>query len=83
MRGGLAGHGLDRNELLLKKAQQLSDLARLAIVMANYMSESSFSRYTLHLKGEEVFGSAKQPVDCFPSVNNDFHWLDRVNFFHP
>jgi hypothetical protein len=51
--------------------------------MANYMSESSFFRYTLHLKGEEVFGSTKQPADCLPSVNNDFHWLDRVNFFHP
>ncbi len=36
MQGGPFGHGLDRNELLLKMACGSNDLARLAIVVANY-----------------------------------------------
>ncbi len=51
LRGGLAGHGLDRNELLLRKAQRTNDPARLAVVVANYMSRSSFSNRVPHLKG--------------------------------
>jgi hypothetical protein len=29
------------------------------VVVANYMSESSFFNYLSHLEGEEVFGLAK------------------------
>jgi len=50
--------------------------------MANYMSRYSFCYYALHLEGEEVFGFTKQPVDYLPSVENDFHYLNRVNFSH-
>jgi hypothetical protein len=59
LQGGPPGHGLDRNELLFRRAQGLNDLAKLAIVMANYMSRSSFTNHLLHLEEEEVFGFAK------------------------
>jgi hypothetical protein len=52
-------------------------------LMANYMSGSSFFYYVLHLKGEEVFGSAKQPTDFPPNVNNDSHFHDYVNLSRP
>jgi hypothetical protein len=52
-------------------------------VMANYMSRFSFFYYAPHLKGEGVFGSTKQPVDCSLSVDNGYHHLDRVNLFRP
>jgi hypothetical protein len=78
-----ANHGLDRNELLLRKAQRFSDLARLAIIIANYTSKSYFSHHILHLKGEDVFRFVKRPTNCPLGVDNDFHHLDCVNCFHP
>jgi hypothetical protein len=56
LQGGLFGHGPDRNEFLLRKAQESSDPYRLAATMANYTFGSSFFYYTSHLKGEEVLG---------------------------
>jgi hypothetical protein len=47
------------------------------------MSKSSFFYHTPHLKGEEDFGFAKQPIDCPLGANNDYHHPDRVNFSHP
>jgi len=41
--GGQLSHGPNKNELLLKRAQTLSDLVRLVVAMANYMSRSSFT----------------------------------------
>ncbi len=81
--GGLANHGLDKNELLLKRAQGSNDLAKLAIVVANYTSRSSFTNCLPHLKGEKVFGFAKRLIDCLPCVEEDSHCLDHVNFSHP
>ncbi len=49
--------------------------------MANFTFGSSFTNHLPHLKGEEVFGFAKQPTDCPPGV--DSHHLDRVNFSCP
>ncbi len=83
MWGGLAGHELDRNELLLRRAQWSNDLAKLAIVVANYMFGSSFFNYTPHFEGEEVFGFAKWPTNCLPSVDNDSHRPHHVNLFPP
>ncbi len=83
MQGGLIGHGLDRNEFLWRRAQWFNDPARLMILMANYMSEYSFSNRTPHLEGEEVFGFAKQSVDCLLGVDNDFHHPHHVNLFCP
>jgi hypothetical protein len=36
LQGGLAGHGLDRNELLLGMAQWFNDPTTLVAVVANY-----------------------------------------------
>jgi hypothetical protein len=59
LQGGPSLHGPDRNELLLRKAQGTSDLARLATTMANYTSRSSFTNHLPHLEGKEFFGSSK------------------------
>jgi hypothetical protein len=83
MQGGLAGHGLDKNELLLRKAQGLSDLAKLVAVMANFTTRSSFTNHLPHFEGEKVFGFAKRPVDCPPSINKHSHHPNHVNFYHP
>jgi hypothetical protein len=53
---GPTGHGLDKNEFLLKKAQGLSDLAKLAADVANYTFGSFFTNCPPHLEGEKVFG---------------------------
>jgi hypothetical protein len=63
LQGGPSGHGLDRNELSWR-AQRLNDHAKLAIVVANCMSGSSFTNCLLHLEGDKVFGSSKRFVDC-------------------
>jgi len=66
----------------MKKAKQFSDLAILVIVVTNYTSRFSFFYCTLHLEGEEVFGSAKEPTDYPLGVNNDSHDPNHVYFFH-
>ncbi len=63
--------------------QGSSNLIRLMVVVANYTSKSSFTNCLPHLKEEKVFGSTKRFTNFLPSVNNDSHRLDRVNFFHP
>jgi hypothetical protein len=83
LQGSPSSHGLDRNELLGLRIQRLSDPTRLATIVANYTSKSSFTNCLPHLKGEEVFGSSKWPTNCPPSVDNDSHYLDRVNFSSP
>jgi len=58
--------------------------ARLVIVVTNYKFGSSFTNCLLHLEGEEVFGSAKQPANSCPlGTNIDSHHPNRANFFHP
>jgi hypothetical protein len=81
--GGPFGHGLDKNEFLLKKAQQSNDNVRLVVVGANYMFGFSFSYCVPHFKREEVFGSTKRPANYLLGVDNDFHCLDCMNFSYP
>jgi hypothetical protein len=59
LQGGPSHHGLDRKELLLRKALGSSDLARLVAIMANYTSRLSFTNCLPHLEGEKVFGFSK------------------------
>ncbi len=59
LRGGTYSHGPDRNELLLRRAQGSSDLAKLTVNVANYTFRFSFFNCISHLEGEEVFGSTK------------------------
>ncbi len=83
LQGGQPSHGLDRNELLLRRAQRSNDLVTLVATMANYISKSSFTNHLPHLKGEEVFGSTKQLAICPLSADNDSHRPNHVNFFRP
>jgi hypothetical protein len=69
--------------MLLKKAQGLNDPIRLVEVMANYTFGSSFINCLLHLEGEKVFGFSKQLTNCPPSVDNDSHRSNHVNFSCP
>ncbi len=80
MQGGPSGKGFDTNELLLKRAHVLRDVSKLAIVVVNYVSRSSFMTRTLHLEGEEVFVSTKCNVDFSLGVNDELHRLDCMNF---
>lgn len=61
----------------------MNDPTKLVMVVANYTSKLSFTNCLPHLKGEEVFGSFKQPTNYPPSVDNDPHHLDRVNSSPP
>ncbi len=51
--------------------------------MANYTFGSSSTNCLPRLKGEEVFGSSQQLVDCPLGINNDSHCPNHVNFSHP
>lgn len=53
------------------------------VVVANYMSKSSFTHFSLYFEGEKVFGFVKKLVDCPFDANNDSHRLNRVNFSRP
>jgi hypothetical protein len=59
LQGDLVGHGLDKNELLLRRAQGSNDPTKLVAIVANYTFGSSFTNCLPHLKGEKVFGFAK------------------------
>ncbi len=83
LQGGPYGHGPDRNKLLLRRAQRLTDLARLPAIVANYTFGSSFTNRLPHLEGEEVVGSSKWLVNCPLNIDNDSHHLDHVNFSCP
>jgi hypothetical protein len=84
LQGGPFGHGPNGNELLLRRLPDgqviLLDLLQ---AMANYTFGLSFINHLPHLKGEEVFGSYKRPVNCPLGANNDSHRPDHVNFFRP
>jgi hypothetical protein len=54
LQGGLFIHGLNMNELLLRRAHVLRDPTKLAIAIANYAFKYLFTTQTLHLEGEEV-----------------------------
>jgi hypothetical protein len=59
LQGGLVGHGFNKNELLLNRAQGLSDPTKFVTVVANYTSRSYFTNCLLDLEGEKVLGSTK------------------------
>jgi len=54
LQSGPFSHGLNMNELLLKRAHMLEDPTKLAITIANYAFRYSFTTQILHLEGEEV-----------------------------
>jgi hypothetical protein len=83
LQGNPFGHGLDKNELLLRRAQGLSGPIRFVTTMANYMFESSFTNHLSHLEGKDIFGYAKQLANCPPNANKDSHHPNHVNFSHP
>jgi len=81
LQGGPSSHGPDKNDFL--RAQWSNDLVKLATVVANYMSRSSFFYCIPRFEGEEVFGSTKRFANYPLSVDNDSHCPDHVNFFCP
>jgi hypothetical protein len=56
------------------------DVLKLAITIANYASRSSFMTRTPHMKGEEVFGSAKHNIDFSLRVDDESQRFDYINF---
>jgi hypothetical protein len=66
----------------VKGSRVEGDFARLATIMCNYALGSSFTTWTTHLEGEEVFGVAKCPTNFPFGVESDSHGLDHVNFSH-
>jgi hypothetical protein len=80
---GPTSHGPDKNEILLKRAQGSSDLAKLVANVANYTFGSFFTNCLPQLEGEKVFGFIKRPIDYPLGVDKDSHCPNRVNFFHP
>ncbi len=74
------GHGPNKNELLLRRAQQFNDPTKLATVVANYTFGSSFFYRISNFEGEEVFGFVKRFVDCPFGGDNDYHRFNHMNF---
>jgi hypothetical protein len=83
LQGGPYGRGLHRNELLLRRTHNSGDVSKLAPAIANYASKSSFMTWTLHLKGEEVFGSTNRSANFSPRANDELHKPNRINFSCP
>jgi hypothetical protein len=83
LQGGQTSHELNKIELLLRKAQGSSDLAKIVVIVANYTSGSSYTNRLSHLERKKKFGFAKRPIDCPPSIDENSHHLDHVNFFLP
>jgi hypothetical protein len=83
LQGGRTGHEPNKTELLLRRAQGSSDLAKIVVIVANYTFGSSFTNRLSHLKRKKMFRFAKRPIDCPPSIDEDSHHLDHVNFFLP
>jgi hypothetical protein len=77
----IVGHGLDKNELLLRRAQWFNDPAKLAAIVVNYMSISSFSNHTLHSRGRRFLGLPSDVLIVVLMQKMIFIVL-FVNFFH-
>ncbi len=80
---GLSRKGLDRNELLLRRAHFSRDISKFVATIANFAFGSSFMTPIPHLKGEEVFGSTKHSVDFLPKASNKSHRPNHVKFSCP
>ncbi len=61
----------------------MKDVSKLVAVVANYTFKSSFTTQTPHLEGEAMFGSAKCGANFSPSVDDESHKHDRINFSCP
>jgi hypothetical protein len=83
LQGDPNGQGPNKTELLLKKAQGSSDLAKLTADVANYTFGSSFTNCLLHLKEKEVFGFVMQLINCPLGANKNSHHPNCVSFFCP
>jgi len=57
--GGQANQKLDKNELLLHKATQSSDLKQLANAIVKYALKLFYIVKIAHMEGEEIFGYCK------------------------
>jgi len=57
--GGQASQKLDKNELILHKATQSSDLEQLANAVVKYPPRLSYIIQITHMEGENIFGSCK------------------------
>jgi len=87
-KGGPSRQGLGRNEFLLLKTTQFSDLKQLANAIMKYVLRSSFIIRITHLEGEEIFGFCnhkpdKHKLNLLPWSNGDSHWHNHVNFYYP
>jgi hypothetical protein len=80
---GPFGHGPNKNEMLLKRAQMSHELIWLVSIVENYKDRSSFMIDILHLEGEKVFGLAKHCANCLHGENGDSHRPNNESFFHP
>jgi hypothetical protein len=83
LRGNPFGKGLDKNELLLRKAHFFGDVSKLVTFVANFTFKSSFTTQILHLEAEEVFGSTKHIAYFLSSAYDESHRLDCFNFSRP
>ncbi len=66
----------------MKGPKVKGDPTKLATIMSNYALGYSFTTWTTHFEGEEVFGFAKCPINFSFGLENDSHRLDHVNFSH-
>jgi len=51
--------------------------------VANYIFRYSFTTQTPHLEGEATFGSAKRGANFLPSVDDESHKPNCINFSCP
>jgi hypothetical protein len=61
----------------------LKDIYKLVAATTNYISRFSFTTWTFHLEGEEVFGFAKCGVDLSLDADDKSHRPNHINFSHP
>ncbi len=78
-----SGKGLDRNELLLKRAHFSKDISKFLATVADFAFGSSFMTLIPHLEGEEVFSSTKHNSYFSPRVSNELHRPNHVKFSCP
>jgi hypothetical protein len=61
----------------------LRNVSKLVATITNYVSRSSFTTWTSHLKGEKLLGFVKHNANFLPSMDDESHRPNHVNFFHP
>ncbi len=81
--GGRLGQGLDKSELLLRRATQYGNLKKLVNTILKYSSRSACIVRIAHMEDEKIFGSYKQKVNPTPISERDSHRHNCMIFFHP